>query len=243
MRLSQFGRPPERKRSPWLQRLALGAVVLIGLGVVGGYAYTKLGGSVPAVSSAAVARPSATATCAHGTLPNGTCAQVAEDASPSPAVSASPVSAAWTPCTLDGAGGTRECDSSSTDSCDWAEYSRLSSGADGKVEGVLDAFIENRALIDANRLKDCPQFLPVWQRSLTGFAEGVNLVPRDVKPGKYQTTAHLGGGLVSDCYWERSRGGKIVANDFVSGSPKVTVTIKQGDDAFTTRGCGDWVKV
>jgi hypothetical protein len=115
-----------------------------------------------------------------------------------------------------------------TDSCDWmwAEHDNL------------DALIENQAYIDLNRLKDCPQYLAAAKRALTGFPEDTNLVGKDIQPGTYQTT-----GSVTDCYWERERGGHIVANNFVSDASKITVTVRKGDDAFTTRGCGDWIRV
>ncbi|WP_432979197.1 hypothetical protein [Dactylosporangium sp. CA-233914] len=67
-------------------------------------------------------------------------------------------------------------------------------------------------------------------------------VSSEVKPGTYQTTAHLTGGKVIDCYWERSKNGNIVDNNFVTGSVRVTVTIRSSDDTFVSRGCGDWVK-
>jgi hypothetical protein len=121
------------------------------------------------------------------------------------------------------------------DSCDGAWYAT-------QMGGLLDDFIENRADVDPKRLNDCPQFLATWRKSLTGFTEGVQIVGRDVEPGTYVTTTAVDGGRVTDCYWERSRDGKIVANNFVSGASKVTVTIKSTDDAFTSRGCGDWVK-
>jgi hypothetical protein len=152
-----------------------------------------------------------------------------------PTTQAAPV-AAWTPCdtTKDSYNG--GCKELVEDSCDGA----YASNQDGDL---LDAFIENRLLVDPNRLKDCPQFLPTWQKSLTGFTEGVVIIGKDVKPGTYETTSYMTGGKVVDCYWERSQNGQIIANNFVSGASKVTVTIHSGDDAFTSRHCGDWIKV
>lgn len=142
---------------------------------------------------------------------------------------------AWTApdCEPDPTLGFLDCDEyDETDSCDfmWSE-------ADS-----LDALIENESMIDGARLADCPQYIPAWKHSLTGFPEGTEIVGKDVKPGTYVTTANLSGGRVTDCYWERERGGHIIANDFVTGASKVTVTIRKSDDAFTSRGCGDWIK-
>lgn len=224
---------PRRRRAGLVVSLAVGALLVLVGGGVAAYAALR-------PSSASTATRAARPTSAPVSSTNAPPTEAVSPTAVATSTAAASTTPAWMPCTIDGAGGTRKCESSSADSCDWAEYSRLWST--GTVDGVLDAFIENRELIDPIRLKDCPQFLPVWQKSLTGFDEGVKLVPGEVKPGRYQTTAHLTGGRVSDCYWERSRGGKIVANDFVSGSPMVTVTVREGDDAFTSRGCGDWVR-
>lgn len=141
--------------------------------------------------------------------------------------------AAWTapPCSLDDV----QIDESScpdfdeTDACDfmWEEHADV------------DALIENYIGQDLAHIKaDCPQYLKAAQKAATGFTEGVEIVGKDIKPGTYKTT-----GSVSDCYWERERGGHIVANNFVSGASKVQVTVRKTDDAFTTRGCGDWIQV
>jgi hypothetical protein len=108
--------------------------------------------------------------------------------------------------------------------------------------GLLDAFIENKFSVDEKRLNDCPQ-LPTWRRAKTGLDDGTYSVPGELKPGTYETTAHLTAGEAKDCYWERRRGGKIAANDFVVGAAKVRVPVRQGDEDFTSEGCGNWVKV
>jgi hypothetical protein len=122
------------------------------------------------------------------------------------------------------------------DTCQASKYS----DAQGDL---LDAYIENRLEVDEAALGDCPQFLPTWNRAKTGFTDGTHLVPDEVKPGTYETTAHLSGGRVTDCYWERNRGGKILDNNLVAGAKSVKVTVRQGDETLVTRGCGDWVRV
>lgn len=122
------------------------------------------------------------------------------------------------------------------DTCQASKYS-------DSFGDLLDAYIENRDDVDETALQDCPQFLPTWQRAKTGFTDGTHLVPDEVKPGTYETTAHLVGGRVQNCYWERNRGGKILDNNLVTGAKSVKVTVQKGDETLVTRGCGDWVRV
>lgn len=67
---------------------------------------------------------------------------------------------------------------------------------------------------------------------------------KEVKPGTYEPTAHRTGGRVGDCYWERATaGGDILANKIITAATKVRVTIRRSDGMFTSRGCGNWIKV
>jgi hypothetical protein len=60
----------------------------------------------------------------------------------------------------------------------------------------------------------------------------------DIKPGSYVTEDR-----VTDCYWERVDGsGRTIDNDFVTGAPRVRVTIRASDAGFVTEGCGVWVR-
>ncbi|MBQ1048490.1 hypothetical protein KBX50_08435 [Micromonospora sp. C51] len=112
--------------------------------------------------------------------------------------------------------------------------------ADGSL---LDLYIENSHHVDAKRLNDCPRFLKTWKRAKTGFAEGSHDVGKEIKAGTYETTAHLSGGRVGDCYWERSTdGGRTIANNYITAAKKVRVTIRSTDGIFTSRGCGNWVR-
>jgi hypothetical protein len=118
---------------------------------------------------------------------------------------------------------------------------------DGKA-AVVDAFIEH---IDygnpqeyKERLKDCPQYLPAWRKAQHGFTDGSYEVGKEVQPGTYETTAHLSGGRVGNCYWERTgKNGRIIANDFVTAARKIRVTIRRSDHFFTSDGCGNWLRV
>lgn len=68
------------------------------------------------------------------------------------------------------------------------------------------------------------------------IGNGKFLVGTDVQPGTYTITEP-----VEDCYWERSDSqGNIVANNFISIAPSVTVTISPSDAGFTSQGCGLW---
>lgn len=122
------------------------------------------------------------------------------------------------------------------DTCQASKYS-------DSFGDLLDAYIENSLEVNEAALQDCPQFLPTWVRAKTGFTDGTHLVPDEVKPGTYETTAHLSGGRVTDCYWERNKGGNILDNRFVAGAKSVKVTVQKGDETLVTRGCGDWVRV
>jgi hypothetical protein len=156
------------------------------------------------------------------------------EASPS-VISASPTAvpdvSGWAGCGLESTATKPRCDPTGRN-CDAAQSSDL--------EGdLLDVMIEDPYLFDEAVLtRDCPQFLGTWAKAKTGFGEGTHLVPGEVKPGRYQTLADK----VTDCYWERSSGGRTVANDFLTGAARVTVTILKSDDAFTSRGCGNWIK-
>lgn len=77
-------------------------------------------------------------------------------------------------------------------------------------------------------------------RAKSIFVDGDLAVGEDVKPGTYRT-----GKKVHDCYWERStKGGKTIANDFVTNAPAgVTVTIRSSDGGFSSNGCGTWLAV
>lgn len=70
--------------------------------------------------------------------------------------------------------------------------------------------------------------------------DGTFLVPSEVKPGTYRSTAGDG------CYWARLGGtsgdlADIIANGNPSG-PAV-VTIRAGDKAFETARCGEWRRI
>ncbi|MFG3710847.1 hypothetical protein [Micromonospora sp. NPDC047730] len=146
---------------------------------------------------------------------------------------------AWTPCDLEREFYEGGCDDDfiSGDACDASYYSQ-------QVGSLIDAYIENRIHVDAARLKDCPQFLPTWKKAQTGMEEGSFEVGKEVKPGTYQTTAHLIDGKVTDCYWERTgSNGRIIANDFITATTKVRVTIRSSDEMFTSRNCGNWIRV
>lgn len=83
------------------------------------------------------------------------------------------------------------------------------------------------------------QELEIEENTIPG--SGVYLVGEDIQPGTYRMV--LEG---SDrCYWARLAGtsgelGDIIANDNVSG--QAIVTIGEGDVAFETSRCGEWVR-
>lgn len=106
---------------------------------------------------------------------------------------------------------------------------------------LLDMLIDNEVAVAD--LKGCPQYHAAARRAERGFDDGTWTVPQEVKPGTYETTAHLSGRKVGDCYWERRDASKTVANDFVVGARKVRVTIRASDDSLTSEGCGNWVPV
>lgn len=125
-------------------------------------------------------------------------------------------------------------DSTCADSAAW--------DADGPGQ-LLDGYISNQRSgnINPDVLREqCPQYLPVWERAKGGISGGALAVPAEAKPGTYETIS----ADLQDCYWERARAGQTVANNFVLASrAKLRVTIRQGDDTFISRGCGNWVRV
>lgn len=121
------------------------------------------------------------------------------------------------------------------DSASWAQ--------DGGTS-LIDAYINNQdsGNINVDEMKaSCPQYLPTWQQAQGGIPDGESFaIPADVQPGTYETTSSD----LEDCYWERSRGGNILDNRFVTASKvKLRVTIRSGDDTFVTKRCGNWIKV
>ncbi|MCG5446140.1 hypothetical protein NIE79_004705 [Micromonospora sp. NIE79] len=169
--------------------------------------------------------------------------------SPTPSLTAEPTTSpplppsptpAWTPCNRDLSsyeGGCQDELFGGGDSCD-ISYVEQQAGS------LLDLYIENGHHIDAERLQDCPQFMPTWKKAATGFTDGSHEVGKEIKPGTYETTAHSAGETIGDCYWERSTdGGRTIANDFITAAKKVRVTIRSSDGIFTSRGCGNWVRV
>jgi hypothetical protein len=72
----------------------------------------------------------------------------------------------------------------------------------------------------------------------TAFGNGKYLVGTDIAPGTYSISSR-----VEDCYWERSDAqGNIIANNFVTLAPSLTVTIEPTDAGFTSKACGTWTK-
>ncbi len=68
---------------------------------------------------------------------------------------------------------------------------------------------------------------------------GTYLVGEDIKPGTYRSSGS------GDCYWARLSStdgelGSIITNSFGSGAQ--VVTIRSGDVAFETSGCGEWTR-
>lgn len=104
-----------------------------------------------------------------------------------------------------------------------------------KASAMENAIIPVLCPEQAHYLEEAKQgnFTPVQR---TGFGNGKYLVGDDIQPGTYTTT-----GRVSECYWERSDSqGNIIANNFVSIAPSITVTVDAGDAGFTSQGCGMW---
>ncbi|MCW3819581.1 hypothetical protein ONA91_34595 [Micromonospora sp. DR5-3] len=67
---------------------------------------------------------------------------------------------------------------------------------------------------------------------------------RKVKPGTYQTITHLNGGRVGGLLLGTDRRQrKIRANNFITSAKKVMVTIRSSDEMFTSRNCGNWIRV
>lgn len=113
-------------------------------------------------------------------------------------------------------------------------------------EGTDDPKYKRRAELAIQFL--CPDLLPLLHQVETGhiqksplltkFGDGTFKVNGDIAPGTYAT------GGVSDCYWARvDANGRTIANDFVTGAPRVQVTILASDAGFTSRGCEEWDRV
>lgn len=64
--------------------------------------------------------------------------------------------------------------------------------------------------------------------------DGHFLVGKDVQPGTWQTESVK----VTNCYWEVSDAqGDIIANNYISTAPQLTITVPTEAAGFTVRGC------
>lgn len=74
------------------------------------------------------------------------------------------------------------------------------------------------------------------ENSGRSFSDGTYRVGKEVKPGTYAIK-----GAIENCYWERqNRSGHTIDNYFTAHARRVEVTIRPGDYAFSTEGCGLW---
>jgi putative cell wall-binding protein len=81
---------------------------------------------------------------------------------------------------------------------------------------------------------------PLTTSRTAPFTDGTYIVGTDIDPGTWRAP----GG--PSCYWERLSGftgtlGDIIANDFDTASP--AVTIAAGDAGFRTSDCGTWTRL
>ncbi|MHC1558024.1 hypothetical protein ACR9E3_03665 [Actinomycetospora sp. C-140] len=86
--------------------------------------------------------------------------------------------------------------------------------------------------------------VPASSGPATSFGDGTHVVGQDIEPGTYRTGGPAAGGM-GMCYWSRLRNTSgefdaIIANGVPTGPS--TVTIRSGDGAFETTGCGTWTK-
>lgn len=75
---------------------------------------------------------------------------------------------------------------------------------------------------------------------LTTFGDGVWEVGVDIAPGKYKTSGPDG----SNCYYSRLQENNGTLRDILDNGNSdgpVTITIKDSDGYFESRGCNDWV--
>jgi hypothetical protein len=69
----------------------------------------------------------------------------------------------------------------------------------------------------------------------TTVDDGLHRVGQLVEPGTYTAAEEDG------CYWERQSGaGKALEAKFVAPGTRATVTVRSGDTAFLSAGCGGW---
>ncbi|WP_327743973.1 hypothetical protein OHO28_20795 [Streptomyces europaeiscabiei] len=75
--------------------------------------------------------------------------------------------------------------------------------------------------------------------------DGTFIVGEDIEPGTYRSDGPQGG-VVTHCSWERLSGTGRDAEDIIAangGSGQDTVTVEEGDRAFSTSGCKPWKRV
>jgi uncharacterized protein (DUF2141 family) len=84
--------------------------------------------------------------------------------------------------------------------------------------------------------------LPESGPKATSIGEGTWAVGIDIAAGTYAVTVPADS---VGCYWQRSKNfsgdlGSIIANQNVEPGARATVTIRSGDKAFKSTGCGTW---
>lgn len=77
---------------------------------------------------------------------------------------------------------------------------------------------------------------------MTTFGDGTYRVGFDIVPGTYESTDPS-----STCHHEKRSGDSVSSSDVNVSSngdseTRTTVTISDGDETFTTEGCGTWTK-
>ncbi|NUS82803.1 MAG: hypothetical protein HOY75_08615 [Streptomyces sp.] len=136
------------------------------------------------------------------------------------------------------------CDSLPTQAKHWSPGQWLAEG------GYLDG--DGRAILEFGIPKLCPK----WERTLKSAVDGtyerwissgdyeVVKDPKPYDPESDSDVQEIGPGTyravgrASDCYWERTtKGGGIIANQYVTQATALTVTLQVGE-LFTNDGCG-----
>lgn len=218
------GEPPiDARRTPWYRRPISFASAFVLVAAAIGLAFAVNASPRPAADRIPVATPVESHLVSPPAAPEVEPGEEAAAAGP------------WSPCDYADMDSDDACQDVAVDACDGV-YAAQKDGGD-----ELAVLIDNKGLIDGKRLNDCPQFLSIWRKARSGFGEGDMEVGKDIKPGTYETISYLWDGAVSDCYWERvGKNGKTIDNDFVTAAKKIRVTIRKGDEMFTSRDCGDW---
>lgn len=107
-----------------------------------------------------------------------------------------------------------------------------------ELSAALTLCPESPKFEDLNAKIEASKVILAQRADGSRFGGGVKKVGEDIQPGTY-----VAEGDIESCYWERQdSAANIIDNAFIGNALRVEVWIDASDFAFTSQGCGEWVR-